>query len=339
MALVSIVTAHDDWPWLRQTPGGQGRWNNTTFDLGYRPDADWIVVVDEPASPLRLDLPKERLIGILPEPPELKSYGAAYCEQFGTIITPVPRPGNGPRMIRSQTAVPWFFGVEYDETGWFRTHYDYEALAEMAPPDKSPKISVVCSTKSRLPKHQARLNFIARLNREFGEQVDVFGRGFRPVGDKADAIAPYQYHLVLENTDHDHLWTEKLADAYLGFALPLFSGCTNVTDYFPAESLIPVDIADPDSALAAIRQAIDADLFHRRLPAVVEARERLLREHNFFALVDAVIAGHCTGTVGRVDPWIVWPVGQQGWVNQARTRLKRHLRTVRRTAREIVKGR
>ena len=46
-------------------------------------------------------------------------------------------------------------------------------------------------------------------------------------------------------------WTEKLADAYLGYALPVVSGPNNLAEWFPEESFVPIDIDDPARAKSA----------------------------------------------------------------------------------------
>ncbi len=94
---------------------------------------------------------------------------------------------------------------------------------------------------------------------------------------KADVILPNKYHLVLENTVMPFYWTEKLADAYLGFALPLVSGATNLAEWFPPESFVWIDIDDPQQAVATITAAIDNDLYSGRQAAIAEARERLIK--------------------------------------------------------------
>jgi hypothetical protein len=41
--------------------------------------------------------------------------------------------------------------------------------------------------------------------------------------------------------------------------------------------------------VARIRQALDADEYTRRLPAILEARRRVLEEHNLFAVLARII--------------------------------------------------
>jgi hypothetical protein len=120
-------------------------------------------------------------------------------------------------------------------------------------------------------------------------EMHVYGRGARPLDDKAEALDAYRYSVAIENYIGPHHWTEKLADAFLGCTLPFYAGCTNAADYFPAESFIPIDIRDPAGAARVIRQAIADGEYEKRLPSIMEARRRVLFEHNFFAVVSREI--------------------------------------------------
>jgi hypothetical protein len=114
------------------------------------------------------------------------------------------------------------------------------------------------------------------------DRVDVFGRGIRDIKDKWEAIAPYRYHIAIENSVVPHYWTEKLADTYLGGAFPFYHGCPNIGDYFPGESLAPIDIRDPDRAIQTIEAVIESGAFERSGPALAQAKERVLDEYNLF---------------------------------------------------------
>lgn len=94
---------------------------------------------------------------------------------------------------------------------------------------------------------------------------------------------------AIENYVGPHHWTEKLADAFLGLTLPFYCGCSNAADYFPPESFIPIDMKDPVGAANIIRQAIANREYEKRLPAIIEARRRVMFEHNLFAVVSREI--------------------------------------------------
>jgi hypothetical protein len=282
MPSIAIMTAHARFPWLRQIAGGTdaiGSWRFTIDRMD--DDCAFLVVYDDPAAPFETVIPRGRRMLITSEPPGIKPYRADYLAQFGTILGPV---GGGGNWLRAQAALPWFYGVGF-EPGGLVAHETCDSLGALEPPEKTPAISVVLSKKSQLPKHRSRLAFVEAAKKRLGDRFHVFGRGFRDIRDKAEAIRPYAYHLVLENNDIEHFWTEKTADAYLGWALPIFSGCSNLGEYFPDQSFIPLDIARSDSAIRALERILDEAPYAARLPAIREARARLLERYNLFPIL------------------------------------------------------
>lgn len=283
MPSIAIMTAHAGFPWLRQIAGGSdsiGRWRFTIDRID--PDCAGLVVYDDPGSIFACRLPPQRRMLITAEPPGIKTYREGFCDQFGIIRGPVGHPGAGRVYVPTQPALNWFYGVGF--RGMIANE-TFDHLLAMPPPEKIAAISVVLSKKSQLPKHRARLRFVEAAKARLGERLQIFGRGFREIDDKAEAIRPYAYHLVLENNDLAHFWTEKTADCYLGWALPLFSGCANLDAYFPAESFIRLDIARPEKAITVMERVLAEAPYGARLAAIAEARARLLQEYNLFPIL------------------------------------------------------
>src|SRR5690242_13571878 len=108
---VLFFTRHVPWPWLRQTPKGDGAWENLTFLLN-EPETpyDWLVVYDEPPQALKTTVPREKRILFITEPPGIKTYPKAFLAQFGTVVSPYDLPGVTGRFVRRQTALPWHYG-------------------------------------------------------------------------------------------------------------------------------------------------------------------------------------------------------------------------------------
>jgi hypothetical protein len=288
MASIALLTAHDRFPWSRQIPGGGAACEGFRFTFGtIAPDCVLAAVSDDPGREIAVPLPRERRLVILTEPPGIKTYAPGYLDQFGIVMGPVPAPSHRGRSIIGQPGLPWFYGVALGAGGNV-AHHDADSLAALPPAPKEAAISVVLSRKSRLPKHRARLAFVEMAEKRLGARLRIFGRGFREIADKAEAIAPFACHLVLENNDLDHFWTEKTADAYLGWALPLFSGCANLDAYFPAESFVRIDIARPEAAIDAMAAALETGQQALRRDAIAEARRRLIAEHNLFALLPRI---------------------------------------------------
>jgi len=276
--------------WLRQFPGRNPVSGDCLFllDCDER-DYDWLVVYSEfpPVGIERFSLwrevlscPKERTIFIMNEPASVKSYGTDFLDQFGWVITSQePQVVVHPGVIRRQSGYRWFYGADC------KPMMDYDAIAAHLPIDKTRTISTVCSAKRQTHTlHATRYDFTQRLKGDL-PALDIFGRGVCPVDDKSEALDSYKYHIVIENhVGKDH-WSEKLSDVFLGLSLPFYHGCPNAADYFPQGSMIPIDIRDYEGTLAIILGAIESGEFEKRLPDLLEARRRVMEEHQIFAMV------------------------------------------------------
>lgn len=288
--------------WLNRFPGNVPRWGNCDFifDRDCR-DYDWLVVYDDLPSlagerhPLwveELACPPEHTLLMLTEPSSIKTYGSTFLRQFRWILGPQEAwaTGHHPGQIVQQPAMTWFYAFSTPRG-------DYDSLTNHVPLAKSADLSTVCSSKRQgNTLHSARYDFTWALKNKLPE-LEIFGRGVRPVSDKADALDPYRYHLAIENYLGPHHWTEKLADPFLGACMPIYYGCPNAEDYFPPESFLRIDLADVDAAAEIIRRAIRDQLWEKNLPAILESRRRVLEEYGPIATVVRLVnerhaAGH-----------------------------------------------
>ena len=152
------------------------------------------------------------------------------------------------------------------------------------------QFGTVISTKTATEAQRRRIRFVRRLKDILGDDLDVFGRGFRPVSDKAEAIAPYAYHLVLENNYIDNFWTEKLADAWIGWALPLYLGAPNLAAACGLpDGFVALDPDDEEGNLARIAQCLGRPLWEERREALARCRAWCLQGTNVFARTAALI--------------------------------------------------
>ena len=272
--------------WNNQCPDNKPEWGPCRFLFDpFERTYDWLVVVHDlphsrtPTSRNLMDVytlscPTSHTLLVTTEPGTITQYGKHFVRQFAHVITTqneadLPHP----HAIRSQTGNVWYYGKTYDEA------------AAMPPCDKTKMISTVCSSKRQgHTLHAKRFEFTHRLAQAHPE-LDIFGHGTRFIDHKFDALDPYAFHLIIENYYAPHHWTEKLADAFLGYTVPFYYGCPNVFDYFPRESVIPIDIHDFDGSLKVIKQALTYENYRKRLPAVQEARRLVLDHYNLPALL------------------------------------------------------
>ena len=282
--------------WLGRFPGGVPRWGRCefVFDPAAR-DYDWLVVYDDlPSAPGRdvevLACPREHTLLITAEPSSVKVYGPRYTRQFGWVLTSQePWALSHPRAIRSQPGLVWYYGATGHGDAVISPRGRFDAVAAHVPLAKTRLLSTVCSTKrQRHTLHHQRVRFVTWLKSVLPE-LDVYGHGWNYLPDKADALDPYRFHLAIENHVAPHHWTEKLADAFLGACLPFYHGCPNYADYFPEESVIPIDIFDFEGSLEIIQRAIRDREDEKRRSAVLESRRRYLERYWLFAQVSRLI--------------------------------------------------
>ena len=78
------------------------------------------------------------------------------------------------------------------------------------------------------------------------------------------------------------MWTEKLADCFLSWTMPVYYGCTNLTKYFPPESFIQIDINSPDAAIQELKTKLTYEFWESAFDSIREARELVLNKYQLF---------------------------------------------------------
>jgi hypothetical protein len=179
-------------------------------------------------------------------------------------------PSTDPKYITSQPALPWHVNRTFDE------------LNTCTRPEKKRPLSWVVGNSRELPGHMKRYAFLNSIQSEKRLDIDLFGRAVRYIEDKWDGLADYRYSIAAENTVCPDYWTEKIADCFLSWTIPFYYGCTNIEGYFPADSFIRIDIEKPQETIETINRELLANNWERRLPALEEARHRVLYEYQIF---------------------------------------------------------
>lgn len=298
MITVKLLSSRPVDEWRRYFPHEDCAWGACRFVFAREArDYDWLVVYDDvpPAAEggrddacERLACPRARTVLVTTEPESIKCYGRAFAAQFGHVLTSQPPWAlPHPHHHWQQAANHWFYGSAPDAC------LDYAQM--QAGPDwaeKRERLSVVHSQKCQWHTlHARRFAFIETVRRALPEMA-VYGRGWQPLGDKREALAPFRYHLAVENHVAPHHITEKLTDAFLGRCLPFYAGAPNAADYFPAESFIAIDLYRPRQAVDIIREAIASGQWEKRREAIEAARERVLQHEHLFAVLERLVRTH-----------------------------------------------
>jgi len=270
---------------FRQTPNGSEVWKNLRFCINEGPEAcDFLVVFAGQTGMIQEPINKANTLFIAGEPPEIKKYPAAYLAQFGSVICSDPELSH-PNKRLYQQGYPWFCGIRFTDSGEKLAVKTYDDFKQDSRIEKTKLLSVVCSDKCSKPGHRKRFEFVKHLKEAFGDELDLFGTGQNPIGDKTDAIRPYKYHIAVENSSAPDYWTEKLSDCYLEEAFPFYAGCPNLNRYFPDDAYARIDLDDPEGTIRTIRRAMQEDWHQRSIAALRSAKQRVLDQYNLFNLI------------------------------------------------------
>ena len=216
----------------------------------------------------------------------LKEPRIKFLNQFGQIHTSYETINNS---IKSIPFLPWMINSNHGDSIYAPSQRDINYFSEVRNYEKTKKISVICSNKDFTNGHNKRLQFVYALKEHFGDSLDWFGNGINPLKEKWDGIAPYEYHISLENKHKDFVVSEKLFDSFLGFSFPFYYGAPNVSDFFPKESFENIDIEDVDKSIKIIESAINNNYYEKNIAFIEESKNLVIRDYNLFYRL-AVIA-------------------------------------------------
>jgi hypothetical protein len=291
-----IRITEDNGPVSQHLPSSGALRENFIFDFtGTREECDFWFVRGNLPSTETCRCPPQNIFLLCAEPPGVKLfYSPAFLNQFAEVY------GTNP-FLRHHSAhlthphLAWRVGLDFSRKQAVIRCFDY--VKDSANISKEKTLSTVTSSKRVTRGHRLRRDLIEYLETDLADAVDfaVFGDGINPVTDKWDALAPYKYHLAIENSRASHYFSEKLMDAFLTECLPFYYGCPDFGDYFPAEAAIEIDIGRPKDVAAQIREAVATGQWEKRLPAIREAKRRVLYDYNILMAAAGIARRHVIG--------------------------------------------
>ncbi|MBO4907498.1 MAG: hypothetical protein J5486_10815 [Bacteroidaceae bacterium] len=276
----------------RQTPGHRltsqdGRYEFCLDDSMEEADF-WVVQGKGVREAQTCRVAPENTILLTTEPRSILVYPQRYINQFGLVVS-CQQQMRHRNIIYGPAILPWFVGYKPAPPSAgipYTFSQDYDSLCQPSDPSKKTKLlSVITSNKAFTRGHLDRIKFVEKLKAHFGDQIDIFGRGFRPFDDKWDVLRPYKYHIAIENSSQLYYWTEKISDCYLTETFPLYYGCTNLSDYFPKSAFLPIDIRRPEQAISAIDDAIQNHLYEQSMQVLNDCKQMVLTQYNMFEYV------------------------------------------------------
>lgn len=265
--LVRIFKYWDGLDMLHQTPGGRGEWRGVKFVIDEPGDADYVIIHCRVDVPIIAKVPAKNIWLVVGEPPNETYKEMHSAPKWVSRIYTNDASLTTPQHVLSRPGLPW------------HVSRDFDFLTTCPIPEKTRDLSWVTSSRGDTVGHQKRLRVIDRLRAL--PELDLFGRGFQPIADKWDGLAPYRYSIAYENYNNSHYWTEKVMDCFLAWTMPIYYGCTELEQFFPKESFIRID-PEADDLEAQVAAILQSDRRERNLDAIAEARRRVLYDYNFF---------------------------------------------------------
>lgn len=151
----------------------------------------------------------------------------------------------------------------------FIAGFSFVAPSSAIPAEKTQMTSIIASAKRTYEGHRLRHAVIDEARAQ-GLPLDVMGRGYRPIEDKTEGLAPYRYTVVIENSREASYITEKLIDALRCRAVPIYWGAPDVGTIFDPAGII--ECGTRDDILAALRQTSVKDYDRRHAAIAANAR-------------------------------------------------------------------
>lgn len=136
--------------------------------------------------------------------------------------------------------------------------------------DKTALVSLIASAKRDLEGHRLR-HAIVDWARAQGQPLEAVGGGYRPFGDKSEGLAPYRFSVVIENVREQNYFSEKLIDAILCEAVPIYWGCPNIGDFLDTSAMI---VCETEAELRAAVAAATPERYAQMLPSLRGLKDR-----------------------------------------------------------------
>ena len=191
--------------------------------------------------PPNIHVDKDRVIGFAHEPPN-NSFLNLYYNNFIEFA----QKSIGKYFIGSAIGLP--SPPFYGHHGFL--FHEMPSNISMFPGKKTKLMSIMVSHKSYTIGHKYRHALVSYIlknklpidiwgngakfyKQRFPENNNIYG-DFKSMAEMCDN---YMFTIAIENTSHDHYFTEKIVNPFMYHTIPLYWGCKKIEEYFPNYSI------------------------------------------------------------------------------------------------------
>lgn len=167
----------------------------------------------------------------------------------------------------------------YGESWWQDNPFEYESI------NKEFKVSFLRGNLLKLIGHSYRYELFDRQY-EIKTPIQFWDKlGERGVDNfekwrqyKIDSFRPYQYAVCIENSSHENYFTEKITDCILNKTIPIYYGCSNISDFYNPKGIIQV--RNTDEIIKVINN-LDPQYYSSILDAVEENYQKAFKYKDY----------------------------------------------------------
>ena len=294
--MIVKIARYFDYPDLkRQTPENKLIWDGIIFTEENILECDYLVVLEYPREDFSIKVSRKNIIHVSMEPPNEISTYRQYANKKSKIIYNQLDIKKNNKL--SQGALPWYIDKDFD----FLDNLKATQLI------KNNKIVWVTSNNKSSIGHNFRMKFLNNINDL--HFMDIYGRGIKPIDNKWGVLSKTKYAIAYENYQADYYWTEKIADCFLSYTMPLYFGCKNISDYFPKESFIQIDPRDKHIKLF-LKEIVESKKWEDSLDAISEARNLVLHKYQLFPFLSNEIRNIEAKNSQSINKEIIFLKGQ-----------------------------
>ena len=122
---------------------------------------------------------------------------------------------------------------------------------------KSKMCSMIASNKRMTPGHAFRQEVIQK----YSGKVNHFGNGFIRVENKEDALLDYKFSIVMENSQDNWYFSEKIIDCFMCGTVPIYWG-SDTTKFFEEKGILRFNtLAELDDIFNTMSDALYVSMF------------------------------------------------------------------------------
>ena len=192
-------------------------------------------------TPSNIQVEKEYVVGFAHEPPD-NSFLRLYYNNFIEFA----QKNIGKYLIGSVNVLPSppFLGHH-----GFLFH-EMPSNISVIPNKKTKIMSIMVSHKSYTPGHKYRHALVSYILKH-RLPIDIWGNGAKMYKQRfpennniygdfksmSEMCENYMFTIAIENTSHDHYFSEKIVNPFMYNTIPLYWGCKKIEEYFPKYSI------------------------------------------------------------------------------------------------------